>query len=537
MEASLNALLDAQWGACRQALEQAEPVVDSVVQSVEDSVVERVVDPVVDSVKNPAQNAARSCAQSYAQSLLSLPSSGMSAQQYLDFVFQKLIPFRVAVESPSFVGHMTSGLPAFISPLTRLVVALHQNVVKQETSEVFTFLEKHAIGRLHQLLFGGEAAFYAQQLLCAQGTLGFMTTGGTLANLTALWCARNLCFCTRENFEGIHKEGVAQAFQKYKNQRGLILGSRFMHYSIEKAADFLGLGGNNVMGLPCNAQGQLSLKALKESLLEARKQGNRVVAVVGVAGSTEIGSVDDLESMADICQNEGVFFHVDAAWGGPLLFSARHKHLLKGIERADSVAVDGHKQLYLPIGTGALLFKNPEMATHIWKAAHYIIRRDSLDLGRFGLEGSRPANALYLHAALHILGQEGFAFLMERQMQLCLHFYESLLSSPVFEVPYVPTLNIVCYRYIPTWLRHKAAGFSEEENTLIEKLNIALQSRQRERGQSFVSRTSLQLPTQSPSTYLRCVLANPNTTLRELENMLAEQEALGLALEKNPSVL
>ncbi|MCL2626702.1 MAG: aminotransferase class V-fold PLP-dependent enzyme [Cystobacterineae bacterium] len=467
----------------------------------------------------------------YAQNLLALPSSGMSPGQYFDFVLQNVVPFSVAVASPTFVGHMTSALPAFISPLTRLLVALHQNVVKQETSEVFTFLEKHAVGRLHQLLFGGAAELYSQQLLSMQGTLGLMTTGGTLANLMALWCARNLRFKATEHFEGIQKEGLSQAFKKYPTQRGLIFGSRFMHYSIEKAADFLGLGANNVLSLPCNAHGQLRMDALKEAFFHAKKAGDFVVAVVGVAGSTEIGSVDDLEAMADLCQNEGVFFHVDAAWGGPLLFSTRYRQLLKGIERADSVAVDGHKQLYLPIGTGLLLFQKPELASHIEKSAHYIIRKDSWDLGRFGLEGSRPANALYLHAALHILGQEGFAFLIDRQIELCRQFYERLLDLPAFEVPYAPSLNIVSYRYIPKALRRKTHSYSKEENLQLDKLNIALQTQQRERGQSFVSRTTLLTPHHNHAVYLRCVLANPHSTLGELQSMLEEQEKLAEALE------
>jgi glutamate decarboxylase len=411
--------------------------------------------------------------------------------------------------------------------------------VKQETSEIFTFLEKHAIGRLHELLLGDKAS---PQHFSAQSTPGILTTGGTLANVTALWCARNLCFQAEENFEGIQKEGVANALKKHQNSRGLILGSRLMHYSIEKAADFLGLGGNNVIHLPCNARGQLHCEALKETLLQAKREGSRVVAVVGVAGSTEIGSVDDLEAIADICQGEGVFFHVDAAWGGPLLFSERHRHLLKGIERADSVTLDGHKQLYLPVGTGVLLFRKPELATYIEKAAYYIIRKDSWDLGKFGLEGSRPANALYLHAALHIFGKEGFAFLMERHVELCLQFHQHLLSSLAFEVTFAPTLNILCYRYIPSQLRHKSPGFptgkatfSKEENAYIDQVNIALQTWQRAQGQSFVSRTVLQTPSGNHATYLRCVLANPHTNFSDLKTMLSTQEEQGMEFEKNPA--
>jgi glutamate decarboxylase len=432
---------------------------------------------------------------------------------------------------------MTSGLPAFISPLTRLMVALHQNVVKQETSEIFTFLERHVLGHLHELFFDDAEKL---QHFSTQGTPGVVTTGGTLANLTALWCARNLCFQAEENFEGIQKEGIANAFKKHQNSRGLILGSRFMHYSIEKAADFLGLGGNNVIQLPCNERGQLHCEALKEALLQARKEAARVVAVVGIAGSTEIGSVDDLEAIADICQDEGVFFHVDAAWGGPLLFSEHHRHLLKGIERADSVTLDGHKQLFLPVGTGVLLFRRPKLAAHIEKEAHYIIRKDSWDLGRFGLEGSRPANALYLHAALHIFGKEGFAFLMERNVELCLQFHQHLLSSLAFEVPFPPTMNILSYRYIPSRLRHKSPGFptgkaafSKEENNHIDTVNIALQTWQRKQGQSFVSRTVLQTPGGNHATYLRCILANPQTSFSDLETMLRTQEEKGRELEKN----
>jgi glutamate decarboxylase len=153
---------------------------------------------------------------------------------------------------------------------------------------------------------------------------------------------------------------------------------------------------------------------------------------VGVAGGTETGSIDDLAAIADLAQEFGVHFHVDAAWGGPVIFSEQHRHKIAGIERADTVTLDGHKQLYTPMGCGICFLRNPQHIDAVQKTANYIIRKDSHDLGKFTMEGSRPAVAVFLHANLKVMGVKGYGALVDRSIRMTRHMVNSLRATGAF---------------------------------------------------------------------------------------------------------
>ena len=157
--------------------------------------------------------------------------------------------------------------------------------------------------------------------------------------------------------------------------------------------------------------------------------------------------------MAELAAAYDCHFHVDAAWGGPVLFSEKYRDRLSGIDRADSVVIDGHKQLCLPMGIGTVLFRNPSMPRSIETAANYIIRTGSFDLGRRTLEGSRPAMAMYLHAALHVIGRSGYRSLIEDGIEKAGYLALEIEARSEFELLAQPQLNIVVYRFIPPVLR------------------------------------------------------------------------------------
>ncbi|TCI20171.1 pyridoxal-dependent decarboxylase, partial [Exiguobacterium sp. SL-9] len=128
---------------------------------------------------------------------------------------------------------------------------------------------------------------------------------------------------------------------------------------------------------------------LQLKINQLKSQNIHPFAVVGVAGTTETGNVDPLRTIGEICQKEQYHFHVDAAWGGATLMSSTYRHLLDGIELADSVTIDAHKQMYIPMGAGMVLFKDPHAMNAIEHHAQYILRKGSKDLGSHTLEGSR----------------------------------------------------------------------------------------------------------------------------------------------------
>ena len=341
-----------------------------------------------------------------------LPERG-DPETFWDHLARHVVPGAMNVASPRFIGHMTTALPYFVRPLARLVTTMNQNVVKLETARALSAVERQVTATVHRLVYGGSDAFYAEHVQARESTLGMVCSGGTVANLTALWCARNAALPPVHGEGGAEREGMADALARHGWRRAVIVGSSLMHYSLEKTADVLGIGSGGLVRVPVDARHRVDPGAVRETLARCRAEGSLVIALVGVAGSTDAGSVDPLAELAAAARDHGVHFHVDAAWGGPVMFSNRHRHLLRGIEQADSVTLDGHKQLYLPMGVGMVLLRNPALAQVVEKSARYIVRRGSADLGRRALEGSRPASSLFVHAALSILGREGYEFLID----------------------------------------------------------------------------------------------------------------------------
>ena len=241
-----------------------------------------------------------------------------------------------------------------------------------------------------------------------------------------------------------------------------------------------------------------------------------------------------MSEIAEVAGEAGVHFHVDAAWAGPLLFSRRHKHQLTGIEQADSVTIDGHKQFYVPMGLGMCIFRGPQLAKSIEKEARYIARPNSVDLGKRALEGSRPGTVLFLHAALHIIGHSGYEILLDEGIRKTRYLADTILSRPEFELLLEPTINILVYRYLPEQYRKLAAShlLSDSDNDAIDNFNVLLQKAQRQAGYSFVSRTvisSTRYGTGKPMVALRAVIANPLTTESDVDEVLLDQ--LGIALK------
>jgi glutamate decarboxylase len=281
-----------------------------------------------------------------------------------------------------------------------------------------------------------------------------------------------------------------------------------------------------------DAANRIDLKKLEETVRRLRDQKIRPLALIGIAGTTETGNVDPLADLADLAGEYGCHFHVDAAWGGPTLFSPRYRHLLDGIERADSVTIDAHKQLYVPMGAGMVLFKDPTAMAAIEHHAAYILRHGSKDLGSHTLEGSRPGKAMLVHAGLSIIGRKGYELLIDLGIERARTFAAMIRQHPDFELTSEPELNILTYRYCPRALQerlsHASTVQSSRINALLDQVNQLLQKFQREAGKTFVSRTRLQVAAygRQELTVLRVVLANPLTTDEVLAAVLEEQCAI-----------
>ncbi len=463
-----------------------------------------------------------------------IPEDPMFVSEQVDFLLQKVVAQSVHTAAPSFIGHMTSAIPYFMMPLAKIMMALNQNLVKIETSKAFTPLERQVIGMLHRLIYNRSTDFYDTWTQSLTHSLGVFCSGGTIANITSLWVARNALLAGQEGAgTNISDAGLFKAIKASGYSDLAIIVSERGHYSLKKAANVLGIGRDNLITVPVDNHHKMNLDELEHTLKRLKDKNVGVIALVGIAGTTETGHVDPLSEMGKIANEQKIHFHVDAAWGGPVLFSERYRSLLKGIELADSVTIDAHKQLYVPMGAGMAIFKHESALSHIEHHANYIIRYGSRDIGKHTLEGSRPGMAMLVHSGLRIIGRKGYELLIDLGIGKAGQFAKMIQAAPDFELISAPELNILTYRWVPEAVRKPLARAKKEQsdaiNIILNELTEQIQKMQRAKGLSFVSRTRFACHHQHHAllNVFRVVLANPLTTRQILGEILEEQREYG----------
>lgn len=456
---------------------------------------------------------------------------------YLKKIVNEILPYAVNVSSPRFIGHMTSGLPNYNLELSKLITALNQNLVKIETSKVFTLLERQVLGLLHKFFYHKNSKFYKLNIQDSNSVLGIITSNGSISNVTALWIARNSSFPKDNKFAGIDKCGLHDALKYYNYSNAVILTSPLAHYSFSKAASLIGIGKNNVLHLPCKANYEIDFNALERMIVKLHENRVKIIAIIGICGATETGSIDDFLKLYRVSKKYNIHFHVDAAFGGPLIFLKEMKHLTEGINKADTITICGHKQLYLPLGISITLLQNPKIASNIYTTANYQAMHGSYDTGRYSIEGSRSAISLLLHAGLSIIGSKGYSDIVRIGINNGNYLRDILKYSKSFELLIESQINIVNYRYIPRKYRNLEPN--EINNNFIDKCNNLLQEKQFELGRTFVSKTTIWSSTYCTHIVsLRVVFCNPLTTFEDINYVLQDQiEIAEEFIEKNTSAL
>ena len=259
-------------------------------------------------------------------------------------------------------------------------------------------------------------------------TEGILTSGGSLANMTALAVARS---------EG--GDGVAYLSDQ-------------THASVERGLRQLGFSDDNICVLPTDQKFRLSLDALKTAIANDQKNGRRPAIVCASAGTTNTGAVDPLPALADFCRTEGLWLHVDGAYGGPAAATKRGRALLSGIERADSVVVDPHKWLFQPYDVGACLILRPGALERCFSMMPAYMRDvtaipGEVSFGNRGLELTRRSRALKLWLSLRTYGADAFRTAIARGIELAEIAEAHLRQSPdTWEIASPAQLGIVCFK-------------------------------------------------------------------------------------------
>lgn len=459
-----------------------------------------------------------------------VPATPVSAEEYLGWIERDIVPTTVNVSSKKFIGHMTSALPDFMPEISALVARLNQNMVKIETSKSLTFMERQMLAMLHREFFGEDD--YAGRIQDPHNVFGLVVSGGSSANITAMWNARNRALLKLGFSKAdISEHGAFELLRRQGYEGFAIIASGLAHYSIRKAASILGIGERNILVLGQDAQQKADLADLEAKLGHCRERKLLPIAVIAIAGATETGTIDPIAAMGRCAARHGVHFHVDAAWGGAMIFSDRYRPLLDGIEMADSITLCPHKQLFVPQGISVCLFRDPKSIHASSVQAVYQGQSGSFDMGQYTIEGSRPAIFLALHAMLHIMTRRGIGALVDQGIDKAAYFAGLVAAHPAFELIGSPQINILNYRYIPVRLRGKRT-LTAADNLEISKAATAIQQEQFLQGKTFVSKTDIRSHQYGPDkfTVFRVVISNPLTSDQDLLDNLANQLEIADAL-------
>jgi len=482
-----------------------------------------------------------------------MPDQPHLIKDVLGEIKQKVTAHSVKVGNPYYIGHMISAIPYFMILMEMIIAALNQNQVKIETAKASSFVERELAAWFHRLIFNRSEAYYKKNIQNPRVALGNITSDGTIANLTAMMVAREKAFPPDGGFSGIRMAGVDSALRYYGYDRGVIIVSTRGHYSIRKAANMLGMGEENVINIPVDDKNRMDLKRLHRKIksLEKDVTKTKIIAIVGIAGTTETGNVDNLKELGEVCRGTGAHFHVDACWGGSALLVDEYRPMFEGIEGADSVCIDAHKLLYCPMAMGLVLFRNERDLHYLMQTSNYIIRRNSVDMGRFTIEGSRPFASLKPWASLKIIGRQGYKLLFQSARENTDSFKKILDGCGNFETLNVPELFIINYRFIPQAVQEQILKWNSENkkaqgkddlkssakrlrkvNLVINALNIKLHKALRMDDTTFVSRTTLESTRYRPQNIvvLRAVLTNPLTDRDILNEIVETQNRIGMEL-------
>jgi len=491
----------------------------------------------------------------------SMPDNPKLIKDVLSEIKNNVIKHSVKVANPFYIGHMTSAIPYYMILLEMIAVSLNQNQVKIESAKASSFVEREFLCWMHRLIYQNTDEFYKANIQNPHIALGNITSDGTLANLTALTLAMAKAFPKDgRKFKGIRLEGLMRALDHYGYRQALVLVSTRGHYSICKAGTILGIGEEGVVRVPVHpCTNKIDIGKLRHAIEKIRKEDKvkgrptKFAAIVGIAGTTETGNIDDLEELSEIADEIGAHFHVDAAWGGGALIMDCARDMMKGIEKADTVALDAHKLLYAPNCMGICLFKDARDSRLIYHTSNYIIRKGSVDQGRFTIEGSRPFACLKPWASLKILGQVGYRLIFEHARELQNTFVDLIEKDPLFELLNRPELFIINYRFVPQELKSRLdelmqdpKGNAEEItriNKIVNSITIELHKTIRDHDTSFVSRTRLESTRYAPRkiVVLRAITVNPNTEPYMLKKVLNDHRSMGITLwdemKRDPELL
>lgn len=418
------------------------------------------------------------------QAIASWKQDFTEVDQDLEALIKKFIEESNHLHSHRYAGHQVS------TPIPTAALA----------ELAYSFLNSPStIYEMGPASYGIEQAivcWLAEKLYINTETAGaVLTSGGSLGNLTALLAARQV------------KAGYDVWNEGLRDDLAIIVSDQ-NHYSITRAAHVMGFGSKSIYFVPSDEKFKLKVDELERIYKQTLVDKKTVIAVCASACSTATGAYDDLNAIADFCEANDLWMHVDGAHGASVALSERYKHLIDGINRADSVVWDAHKMMAIPSLITAVIYKNrSESYATFSQDASYLLDQNSIerDTCNRTVECTKPNMAMKLYLSLAIHGEQFFSDYIDATHDLAKDFAKLIRQQDDFELAVEPESNIVCFRY-------KA----KELNTVeLNQLQIKIREAIIKSGEFYFVKTNLR-----NETYLRVSLMNPLTRIDHLNDLL-----------------
>jgi aromatic-L-amino-acid decarboxylase len=395
-----------------------------------------------------------------------LPKKGIAADEILAKYRQDVITHAMQVPSPRYFGQFNpTPLPIGVWA-DALASSLNQNAGAWRNGPTSAMIEARVLRWLCELVGYGTESF------------GVLASGGTEANLIALKCAR----------DRTHKAAVEHGLRAAPGDL-TVYASEQCHFSVERSIDVLGLGRASLRKIETDDRFHISVEALRKQIEADRKTGCIPCCIIGLAGATSTGVIDPLVELESVARENDCWYHIDAAYGGALAFSEKHGSKLSGIELADSITFDPHKWMFVPFACGAVLVRGGgRVLRDAFDITPEYLNEDrggadvEFDFFRYGQMGTRRFNSLKLWMAMKFMGREGYAEVIEHQIELTEYLASRIDQLTDFERVGEVETAVCCFKYLPGSVAN--AGGVEQD-----RLQQLLQQEIERSGEAWITTT------------------------------------------------
>jgi L-2,4-diaminobutyrate decarboxylase len=432
---------------------------------------------------------------------LEFNAQGLGNQAAIERAVEYFLKDSLSVHHPQCVAHLHCPSLVISQAAEVLINATNQSMDSWDQSPSATIMEVKLIEWLRE-----QVGFGA-------GDAGVFTSGGTQSNLMGLMLARDAFFARQGH--SVQQNGLTGDLSKLK-----VFCSENAHFSVQKNMALMGLGYRSVTLVKTDEFSRMDVSDLSEKLAQAKANGEQVMAIVATAGTTDAGAIDPLADIAALAAKEGIWVHVDAAWGGALLLSEKYRHYLNGLELVDSVTLDFHKQFFQTISCGAFLLKDARHYQLMRYQAAYLNSDFDEEHGvpnlvSKSLQTTRRFDALKLWMGLEALGQKKYAEIIDNGVTLAQDVAAWVLEQPQLELVMKPQLASVLFRFRP------AQGDMAFVALLNQRIGDALLAS----GAANVGVTEA-----DGITCLKLTLLNPTVNLQDVKVLLESVKACGQQL-------